>query len=159
MKLKQKMHQRKKKSPKYHKIDLDKGSLINFRNEDNNVTGFGWNNSDIKLGISMEGYFSTILFEAKGKNCKTDSLIKLNIEKYYKNLSFPVELTLILNRNQKEDIILDNNKELVFKFNCKLNDINTIDINVKKPKSLFDLKKGLNRVKKSIVLNSITIGN
>ena len=150
---------KKKKSPKYHKIDLDKDSLINFKNEDNNVTGFGWNNFDIKSGISMEGYFSTMLFEVKGKNCKTDSLIELNIEKYYKNLLLPLELTLILNRNQKEDIVLNNNKEFVFKFNCKLNEINTIDINVQNPKSLFDLKRGLNRVKKSIVLNSITIGN
>ena len=100
-----------------------------------------------------------MLFEVKGKNCKTDSLIELNIEKYYKNLLLPLELTLILNRNQKEDIVLNNNKEFVFKFNCKLNEINTIDINVQNPKSLFDLKRGLNRVKKSIVLNSITIGN
>ena len=107
----------------------------------------------------MEGYFSTILFEVKGNNCGAGSLIKLDIEKYYKNFLSPIELTLILNKDQKEDFALNNNKELAFKFNCKLNDINTIDINVKNPKSLFDLKRGLNRVKRSIVLNSIVINN
>jgi len=157
--IKKKEASKKKKIAKYAMINLDKKNSINFSSEHLQIAGLGWNNSDHKSGNIMEGYLSTILFKIRGKNCQTKSLIKLDIEKFYKNL-LPIELTLILNKNQKEEIILNNNnQEFLFKFNCKLDSINTIDINVKNPKSLFDLKRSLSRVKRSIILNSITISN
>ena len=156
--IKKKNSSKKKRIAKYNIINLDKKNLINFRNEHLQIAGLGWNNSDHESGNIMEGYLSTILFKIRGKSCQTKSLIKFDIEKFYKNL-LPIELTLILNKNQKEEIILNSNRELEFEFNCKLNDINTIDINVKNPKSLFDLKRSLSRVKRSIILNSITISN
>ena len=155
--IKTKNSSKKKRLPKYYEIDLNEGNIIDFRKEYKNVTGFGWNNLNVKTGSNMEGYFSTVLFKVKGENCQTKSSITLEIEKYYKYLLIPIELTLILNKDQKENIILNNTNQFVFKFNCKLNDINTIDIKVKNPQSLFDLKKGLNRVKNSIILNSISI--
>ena len=158
-KIKKKNSSKKKMISKYNVIDLEKNHLINFRKKNLQLTGFGWNNSDPKIGINMEGYFSTILFRVKGKQCQKNSLIKFEIEKYFKSILLPVELTLILNKEQKENISLDGDNEFVFKFNCKLNSINIIDIIVKNPQSLFDLKKGLNRDKKSIILNSIVINN
>lgn len=148
----------KKRVAKYNLINLDKKNLIDFRKEHSKVAGFGWNNSDYESGNIMEGYLSTILFRIRGKDCQTRSLIKFDLEKFYNNVS-PVELTLILNKNQEEEIILNNNQEFEFEFNCKLNEINTFDIIVKNPKSLFDLKRSLSRVKRSIILNSITISN
>ena len=53
--------------------------------------------------------------------------------------------------------VVNKNNEFKFYFNCKVNEINTIDIIVNDPKSLFDLKKGLNKNKRSIVLKSIAI--
>jgi hypothetical protein len=155
--IKTKNSYKKKRLPKYYEIDLNEGNVIDFRKKYKHATGLGWNNLNVKTGSNMEGYFSTILFKVKGENCQTKSSITLEIEKYYKDLLIPIELTLILNKNQKEDFTLNNNNQFVFKFNCKLNDINTIDIKVKNPQSLFDLKKGLNRVKNSIILNSISI--
>ena len=148
----------KKKSPERHVIDLDKYNLIDFRNENKKAIGFGWNNLDIKAGNYMEGYSSTLIFVAKGKNCQKESLISFQIEKYYKDLLMPIKLTLIINKNKKKDFNLDNiNNNIILKFNCKLNAINTIDINVKNPQSLYDLRRGLSRVKKSIILNTMII--
>ena len=149
----------KKKFPKYYVLDLDEDNTIDFKSKDKQVTGFGWNDLDGVKGKNLEGYQSTILFRVKGKKCLKESLIKFQINKYYANLSLPIELSLIINKGKKQDIVLNKNSEFIFKFNCNLNDINTIDINVKNPKSLFDLKRGLNRVKRSIVLNSIVINN
>jgi len=149
----------KKKSPGYYEINLDEDKFIDLKNKGKQITGFGWNNKDVRMGSSMEGYFSTIIFKAKGKSCQKNSLIKFQIEKYYKESSVPVELSLILNKDKKEDIVLNKNNDFVLKFNCNSNAINTIDIKVNNPKSLFELKKGLNRNKKSIVMRSITFSN
>ena len=58
----------------------------------------------------------------------------------------------------KKKIKLNNySKEFTYKFDCKSNDLVTIDFHFKEPLSLFDQKKGLNRQKNSIILNSIWI--
>ena len=150
---------KKKRIPKYYEINFDENKLIDFKAQDTEITGFGWDNVGIDGGKNMDGYFSTILFKANGKNCKNNSLIRFKLEKYYKNLLLPLEVTLVFNKNQNENIILDKNNEFKFYFNCKVNEINTIDIIVNDPKSLFDLKKGLNKNKRSIVLKSIAINS
>ena len=149
----------KKKFPKYHVLDLDENNIIDFKSKDKQITGFGWNDLDGTNGKNLEGYQSTILFRVKGKKCLKESSIKFQINKYYANLSLPIELSLIINKSKKEDIVLNKNSEFIFKFNCNLNSVNTIEINVKNPQSLFDLKRGLNRIKKSIILKSISIND
>ena len=140
-------------------LDLDEDNIIDFKSKDKQITGFGWNDLDGTNGKNLEGYQSTILFRVKGKKCLKESSIKFQINKYYANLSLPIELSLIINKDKKEDIVLNKNSEFTFKFNCNLNTVNTIEINVKNPQSLFDLKRGLNRIKKSIILNSISIND
>ena len=149
----------KKKLPKYYVLDLDENNIIDFKSKDKQAAGFGWNDLNVVNGRNLEGYQSTILFRAKGKKCLKESLIKFQIKKYYANSLLPIELSLIINNGKKEDIVLNKNSEFIFKFNCNLNTVNTIDINVKNPQSLFDLKRGLNRIKNSIILNSISIND
>jgi hypothetical protein len=149
----------KKKLPKYYVLDLDEDNIIDFKSKDKQAAGFGWNDLNVVNGRNLEGYQSTILFRAKGKKCLKESLIKFQIKKYYANSLLPIELSLIINNGKKEDIVLNKNSEFIFKFNCNLNTVNTIDINVKNPQSLFDLKRGLNRIKNSIILNSISIND
>ena len=51
------------------------------------------------------------------------------------------------------------NNELTMNFNCRVNSKNKIEFNIENPKSLYDLKKGLNRNKRSIILNSLVIND
>ena len=68
-------------------------------------------------------------------------------------------LNLVINEDYKKKIIIntDSKKEISLKFDCKVNEINKIDFIVDQPRSLFDLKKGLSRIKKSIILKSLVI--
>ena len=51
------------------------------------------------------------------------------------------------------------NNNLTLAFDCNNGEANTLLFVVDDPKSLFDLKLGLNRSKRSIVLKSISVTN
>jgi hypothetical protein len=142
----------------YYELDLDDTNSIEFNDINNLPHGMGWKADLKKTQLVAKGYNSSILFKIIGKKCQNNLKIKFDIEKNYINQKKPIEFDLILNQNVKEKIILKNNsKQFTYKFDCKLNDLVTIDFHVKKPLSLFDQKKGLNREKNSIILNSISI--
>ena len=85
--------------------------------------------------------------------------MKLSIDKYYKNQIEPINLDITINQNKKKEFIIRDasNNQLELNFDCKKNSKNKVEFNVENPKSLYDLKKGLNRQKKSIILDSLII--
>ena len=109
--------------------------------------------------LILDGYFSSILLNIEGEKCHKNSKIKLSINRYYKNQIEPINLDITINENRKKTVVIREatNNQLFLNFDCKINSKNIIEFNVENPKSLYDLKKGLNRQKKSIVLDSLII--
>ena len=70
-----------------------------------------------------------------------------------------MNLKISVNQNYKKlDLSKINlNKEILMKFDCQNENINEINFDIENAFSLHDLKKGLNREKRSVILNSISI--
>jgi len=144
---------------KVYKINLNISNKVNLSNESISPEGMGWKKSNVDNKLFLDGYFSSILLNIEGEKCHKNSKIKISIDKYYKNQIEPINLVITINKNNKKEVILRDaiNNQLVLNFDCKINSKNIIEFNVENPKSLYDLKKGLNRQKKSIILNSLII--
>jgi len=52
-------------------------------------------------------------------------------------------------------LITKNKNDIIYNFECVPDKKYYINFNVENPVSLYDLKKGLNREKRSVILNSI----
>ena len=140
-------------------LDLNNKKTITFKNKDL-IPGLGWKLEDNYDGLILDGFQSGILIKITGEQCKVSSYLKLNIEKYYSNFNDPIKFKLIINGKEKKDLIIDrNNKNFSMIFDCINEKSNSLLFVVDKPKSLFDLKEGLNRSKRSIVLKSISVTN
>jgi len=146
---------------KMYKINLDRLNKIDLSNENDSPEAMGWERNNKIKSLILNGYFSSLLLNIEGKKCHKNSKIKFLIDKYYKNQNKPINLNIVINKNKKKMIQIKNtiNNELIMKFNCKVNSKNKIEFNIENPKSLYDLKKGLNRNKRSIILNSIEIND
>ena len=146
---------------KMYKINLDRLNKIDLSNENDSPEAMGWERNNKIKSLILNGYFSSLLLNIEGKKCHKNSKIKFLIDKYYKNQNEPINLNIVINNNKKKMIQIENtiNNELIMNFNCKVNSKNKIEFNIENPKSLYDLKKGLNRNKRSIILNSIEIND
>jgi hypothetical protein len=142
-----------------YKINLDLLNKVDLSNESNSPQGMGWERDNRNNSLTLNGYFSSLLINIEGKKCHKNSKIKLSIDKYYKSQNEPINLNIVINNSKKEIVqIKDNtNNQLILGFNCKVSVNNKIEFNIENPKSLYDLKKGLNRNKKSIILKSLVI--
>ena len=88
---------------------------------------------------------------------KKKSRIKFHIEKYYKDLENNIKFSL---KNGDYKIInfdTNNLESLIFDLDCNDSNIYNFTFEIDNPISLYDLKRGLNREKKSIILKSISI--
>jgi len=140
-------------------LNLSEKETITFKNKDL-VPGLGWKLDDNSNGLILDGFQSGILIKIIGNQCKVSSHLKLNIEKYYSNFNDPIKLKLFINGKEKKDLIIERNSEIFsLIFDCINERSNSLFFVVEKPKSLFDLKKGLSRSKRSIVLKSISVTN
>ena len=144
---------------KMHVINLDISNKVDLLNESISPEGMGWKKNNAAKNLILDGYFSSILLKIEGDKCHKKSKINFSINKYYKNQIEPIKIDITINKNKKETVILKHatNNQLLLNFDCKINSKNIIEFNVENPKSLYDLKKGLNRQKKSIVLDSLII--
>ena len=144
---------------KMHVINLDISNKVDLLNESISPEGMGWKKNNASKNLILDGYFSSILLKIEGDKCHKKSKINFSINKYYKNQIEPIKIDITINKNKKETVILKHatNNQLILNFDCKINSKNIIEFNVENPKSLYDLKKGLNRQKKSIVLDSLII--
>jgi hypothetical protein len=140
-------------------LNLSKNETITFENK-NLIPGLGWKLDDTSNGLILDGFRSGILIKIIGEQCNVNSYLKLKIDKYYSNLNDPIKLKLFINGKEKKDLIIDKkNKNLSVIFDCINRELNSLLFVVDEPKSLFDLKRGLNRNKRSIILKSISVIN
>ena len=143
---------------------IDKFEFSNIqstRNENlelKNFLGFGWE-EDKKNQIIMNGFKSTLLLNFDRKNCEKNKKLVLRFQKYFDQVRGPIILKVLLNDILYENISIKNNLDYEINISkiCKNNNLFKIDLIANNPKSLFDLRIGLNRKKRSIILNEIVI--
>ncbi len=137
---------------------------INSSNNDfselKNLLGFGWEINKNNQ-IIMNGYQSSLIFNVDKNICENNNKIILRFQKYFEQVKNVIILKVILNEIFYENLKLTDN--LDYKINlskvCEKDKEFKIDFIVDKPKSLFDLRIGLNRKKRSIILNDVQIKN
>ena len=134
--------------------------LINKNFELKNFLGFGWEKNENNQ-IIMNGYKSSLIFNVDNNNCDNNHELILRFQKYFNQMRDPIILKVLLNEIIYKDLKIENN--LDFKINlseiCNDNKKIKIDIIAENPKSLFDLRAGLNRKKRSIILNEVQLRN
>ena len=142
-----------------YEINLAKTNTVNLTKGEILPIGMGWLQDIEKNNLVIDGYFASILLKIQGMKCHKNSKIIIKLDKYFKKYNESINLNLVINEGYKQKININNdfNNEISLNFDCKVNEINKIDFIVDQPKSLFDLKKGLNRTKKSIILKSLVI--
>tara|TARA_B100000282_G_scaffold211842_1_gene156268 strand:- start:1028 stop:3121 length:2094 start_codon:yes stop_codon:yes gene_type:complete len=133
-------------------------SKNNNKQELNNFLGFGWER-DNSNQIIMNGYKSSLLFDFNKKNCENKKKLILKFKKYFAQVRDPVVLKVSLNEIYYENITIINNLDYKVDISsiCKKDNKLKIDLIAIDPKSLFDLRNGLNRKKRSIILNEIEL--
>ena len=119
----------------------------------------GWIVDKKNNHLILDGVLGSILFKVKKEKCKNNLNLRFKIDKFYPEISKPMNLKISVNQNYKKlDLSKINlNKEILMKFDCQNENINEINFDIENAFSLHDLKKGLNREKRSIILNSISI--
>ena len=143
---------------------IDKFELSNIQSTRNkrlelkNFLGFGWE-EDKKNQIIMNGYKSTLLLNFDRKKCEINKKLVLRFKKYFDQVKDPIILKVLLNEIFYENIRITNNLDYEIDISkiCKNNNQFKIDLMADNPKSEFDLRSGLNRKKRSIILNEIEI--
>ena len=129
-------------------INLDDHSEIPF---------IGWEIQNKDQSYISYGYKSSLILKIKGISCKKKNRIKFNVEKYYKDLENNIKFS-ISNGDQKITNFDTNNLEnLILDINCNASNVYNFIFEINNPVSLYDIKKGLNREKRSIILKSISI--
>ena len=131
---------------------------INFKI--NSPYGLGWEINDNNEAI-MSGHNSSMIFQLQKELCNNNLEILFDFKKYFKELDEPIILEITLNDTFYDKLEIVN--ELKYSINlsrvCKQNSYLKIDFFVQNTSSLYDLKKGLNRKKRSIVINKINLLN
>jgi len=143
----------------HYEFDLSKKNKINFENMQNLLSGMGWTQQTNSEGLVADGFYSTIIFKAARNNCSQDFKINLEVKKYFVNYKQPIKINLFLNEIKKETILVnhDFNNQIFLSLDCNMGNIFTLGFEFENPISSYDLRKGLNRHKRSIILKSISI--
>ena len=88
---------------------------------------------------------------------KKKNRIKFHVEKYYKDLENSIKISLKDGNGEIINFDTNNLENLVLDLNCNATNIYSFTFEIDNPISLYDLRQGLNREKKSIVLKSISV--
>ena len=125
-----------------------------------NLLGFGWE-IDKNNQVIMNGYESSLIFNIKKNNCKNDSKLVLKFQKYFNQTKDPMILKVLINEILYDNTTIKNNFDVKINLSeiCQKNEELKIDLVADNPKSLFDLRVGLNRKKRSIILNKVQLKN
>ena len=127
-------------------------------NKLNSPIGFGWKVSESSNELILDGYFSSLYFNLNKNNCLKNQKVKLKYKNFYEKKNFSFIIQLINKHNLTKKIVVDtsNKKEVDILLECGVNEINFL---VKDPLSLYDMRQGLNREKRSIILLGIEFIN
>lgn len=138
----------------FHNTQSTSGKKLELKN----YLGFGWERDNNKQ-IIMNGYKSTLLFYFDVNNCENDKKLIFRFQKYFEQARDPVFLKILVNEILYENIRIINNLDYKIDISkiCKKNNGLKIDLIANNPKSSFDLRIGLNRKKRSIILKEIKI--
>lgn len=135
-----------------YEINLDKISKIDFR-EDKKFAHVGFKKILNKNFLFIDGEVGEIIFKIKGEKCKKNSELIIEYESFFpNNINLMSDIEIIVNGKIVQNQILENN--IFVKFNCKKNSENLFNFNVIGSKSEYDLRIGLNREKRSIIIKS-----
>ena len=134
-------------------LDLNNKNVLPILNP--NLPKLGFDYDDVKKNLILDGKYGVINFKLTGDNCKKDKNMKINFEPFYGESFMESDFEIEMNY-KKKDIKLINNS-IDFKFNCVLNYTNHLKITSRKIFSQYDKRIGLNRLKRSILINSIII--
>ena len=102
-----------------------------------------------------------MIFELQKELCNNNLEILFDFRKYFEELDDLIILDIKLNDIYYDKLEIVNN----FKYSiniykeCKQSPYLKIDFFVHNPSSLYDLKKGLNRKKRSFIINKIVLLN
>ena len=147
-----------------HDLSLNKIAELNFKNNfiidvTNNflIPSIGWEPTNKDLGLVSYGYNSSLFLKIEGLSCEKKNRIKFHVEKYYKDLENSIKISLKDGNSEIINFDTNNLENLVLDLNCNATNIYSFTFEIDNPISLYDLRQGLNREKKSIVLKSISI--
>jgi len=120
-----------------------------------NLPKLGFEYDDKKENLILDGKYGVLNFKLSGANCSDDKNIQIKFEPFYNDVFIGTDFEIEIN-GEKKNIELNDNS-LNFKFNCAPNYTNHLKITSNKIFSQYDKKIGLNRLKRSIIINTITI--
>ena len=120
-----------------------------------NLPKFGFDYSKSYKKLVLDGKYGVINFKLTGDNCKKDKNMKINFEPIYGESFMESDFEIEMNYKKKDIKLINNSIE--FKFNCVSNYTNHLKITSRKIFSQYDKRIGLNRLKRSILINSIII--
>ena len=121
------------------------------------IPSIGWEIQNKGQGLVSQGYTSSLLLKIKGISCEKKNKIKFHIEKYYRDLENNIKFSLNDGNYNIVNFDTNNPESLILDLDCNASNIYNFTFRIDNPISLYDLKQGLNREKKSIILKSISI--
>ena len=136
---------------------LLKDNQINFQNNDK-IPLIGWTKKENYKELIASGYFSGLVLNLNTIKCSDKTRVKFNLKNFYKDLDNEIYFN-VLESNSNSVASFSNKKldNVIIQINCEKNKIFNFIFEIENPLSEFDLKKGLNREKKSLILQSISI--
>ncbi|WP_440939481.1 DUF6311 domain-containing protein [Candidatus Pelagibacter sp.] len=143
----------------YFKINEINEIFENFENKKNNPFGLGWEFDKKNKKFASVGLSSTLIFQIDKNLCKRNINLQFDFDKYFENQDNLKEIKVIINNLIEKNIFLNDepyfNVEL-FK-NCSENNTVKLDFYYNNPISKYELRSGLNRKKRAIIINSIQV--
>ena len=133
-------------------LNLNKKNTLSILNPNLPKLGFDY---DVKKKLILDGKYGVINFKLTGNNCNKYKNIKINFEPFYNESFLESDFQIEMNYKKKNLKLINNS--INFKFNCISNYTNRLKITSNKLFSQHDKRIGLNRLKRSIIINSIII--
>ena len=143
----------------FFKLDGSDKILQNFKYNENNPFGFGWEYDKKEKKYLSVGNHSTLIFKLKKSFCDQNINLKVDFKKYFNNDNNFKEIKVMINDEIYENILINHKSNFNVKLsnNCLKNDLVKIDLFYIDPVSKYKLKSGLNRKKRAIIINSIHV--
>ena len=138
--------------PNIFEINLDKKN--NLPLDDPGVFKMGFIKHDTEKKLYLDGENGVLNFKIKGKKCKDNINMKVVINSVYKEIFLNSDFEIFMNSKKINFNIFDN--VINFKFRCDESLKQEFRIISKKNLSEYDKRKGLNRHKKSIIIDTIS---